>query len=220
MRAQGQIREPEMSSGLTIPRPRGVFTTEQYLALERPAPERHEYLDGEIIAMAGEKVPHGLISTNLIGLFVAQLKGTPCFAVAKDTKVRSGLGVVPARNVSGMFSYPDILIVCGEPEYFDDVGDVIVNPSAIVEVLSPSTESFDRGEKFPRYRTWNATLNDYLLVSQTRPFVEHFRRLPDGTWNMRELIGLDATVTIESIGCALKLADVYDRITFSDQVQD
>ncbi len=208
-----------MSSGLTISRPVGVFTIEQYLALERAAAERHEYIDGEIIAMAGEKLPHGIISTNLIGLFVAQLKGTPCFAVAKDTKVRSGLGVVPARNVSGMFSYPDILIVCGEPEYFDDVGDVIVNPSAIVEVLSPSTESFDRGEKFQRYRTWNATLNDYMLVSQTRPCIEYFRRLPDGTWNMREAVGLEATVAIESIGCELKLADVYDRITFADQAE-
>ena len=213
-----------MSSAFTISNPRPKFTVEQYLALERASEERHEYIDGEIIAMdrgdlemAGERLPHGIISTNMVGQFVVQLKGTPCFAVTKDTKVRSGLGIVSVRSVSGMFSYPDILVVCGEPEFFDDQSDIIMNPTAIVEVLSKSTESFDRGDKFQRYRAWNATLKDYLLVSETRPLVEHFRRQPDGTWNMQEAIGLEAAVVISSISSTLKLADVYDRITFAEE---
>jgi len=156
-----------MSSALTISKPEAKVTIEQYLAFERAAVDRHEYFDGEIVAMAGEKLPHGLASTNIVGLLYAQLKGTPCFAVTKDTKVRSGLGIVSVRSISGMFSYPDILVVCGEPEFFDDQSDIIMNPTAIVEVLSSSTERFDRGEKFQRYRAWNKTLTDYVLVSQT-----------------------------------------------------
>ena len=206
-----------MSSAQRIREPRARVTVEQYLALERAGEERHQYLDGEIIAMAGEKLPHGIISTNLIGQFVVQLKGTPCFAVTKDTKVRSGLGVVAVNNASGMFSYPDILVVCGEAEYFDENSDVIINPTVIVEVLSPSTEAFDRGEKFQRYRAWNATLKDYVLVSQTKPHIEHFHRQLDGGWTMHESAGLNATVNLSSISCTLKLADVYDRIVFENE---
>jgi Uma2 family endonuclease len=167
--------------------------------------------------MAGEKLPHGIISTNMVGIIGLQLKGTPCFAVTKDTKVRSGLGIASSRTTKGMFSYPDILVVCGEPEFFDDDTDIIMNPTAIFEVLSKSTELFDRGEKFERYRTWNPTLKDYVLVSQTKPHVEHFHRKPDGGWDMQEANGLDAAVVIASISCTLKLADVYDRITLPEE---
>jgi Uma2 family endonuclease len=204
------------SIALTITKPRPRFTVEQYLALERAAEERHEYFDGEIVAMAGEKLPHGIISTNVIGQFVVQLKGTPCLVVTKDTKVRSGLGIASGRSTRGMFSYPDILVICGEAEFFDEHHDVIMNPTAIVEVLSKSTELFDRGKKFQRYRAWNTTLQDYVLVSQTEPFVEHFHRQADGTWQMREAIDLDALVVLASISCTLKLADVYDRIKFAE----
>src|SRR4051794_25914744 len=119
-----------MSSAESIPQPRRKFTVEEYLAFERAADERHEYFDGEIIAMAGEKLPHGIISTNIIGILNAQLKGTPCFAVTKDTKVRSGLGIASRRSTKGMFSYPDILVICGEPQFFDDDTDIIMNPTA------------------------------------------------------------------------------------------
>jgi Uma2 family endonuclease len=213
-----------MSSAQSIPEPRRKFTVEEYLAFERASDERHEYLDGEIIpmdrdieAMAGEKLPHGIISFNIGGLLFAQLKGTPCFAVTRDTKVRSGLGVVSTRGVKGMFSYPDILVICGEPEFFDATNDIIMNPTAIVEVLSKSTESFDRGEKFLRLRTWNKSLKDYVLVSQTKPHVEHFRRQPDDTWDLQDAMGLDAAVVLASISCTLKLADIYDRITFAEE---
>jgi Uma2 family endonuclease len=206
-----------MSSAQSMPEPPRKFTVEEYLALERAAEERHEYFDGEIIAMAGERLPHGIISTNIIGILGIQLKGTPCFAVAKDTKVRSGLGIASKRNTKGMFSYPDILVVCGEPQFFDDDTDIITNPTAIFEVLSNSTELFDRGEKFQRYRAWNATLKDNVLVSQTKPHVEHFHRKPHGGWDMQEAIGLEAAIVIPSISCTLKLADIYDRIAFPEE---
>jgi Uma2 family endonuclease len=118
--------------------------------------------------------------------------------------------------VSGLYSYPDVVVVCGEPEYHDAFTDVILNPTAIVEVLSPSTEAFDRGEKFTRYQVWNPTLSDYLLVSQDRPQVEHFHREKDGRWTYQVYTGLDAEVVIPSIRCTLRLADVYDRVSFPE----
>jgi Uma2 family endonuclease len=202
---------------ITVYRPRPQYTVEQYLAMERAAAERHVYLDGQIIAMAGESLQHGIISVNILGLLFVQLKGTPCFAVTKDTKVRSGLGIASARSTRGMFSYPDIVVVCGKAEFFDEHRDVILNPTAIFEVLSPSTEAFDRGDKFQRYRSWNATLKDYVVISQTHPVVEHFYRDPGDKWVMEEAVGLQATVVLPSIGCTLKLADVYDRLEFTEE---
>ncbi|MSQ93299.1 MAG: Uma2 family endonuclease [Gemmataceae bacterium] len=203
-----------MSSAEIVKKPRPRVTVEQYLALERAASERSEYFDGEIIAMAGEKLPHGIISANAVMSLGTQLKGTPCFVVTKDTKVRSGLGVTSARTTKEMFSYPGILVVCGEPEFFDEEHDIIMNPTVIVEVLSPSTENFDRGEKFQRYRSWNPSLQDYVLIAQTRPFIEHFHRQSDETWNMHEASDLNTAVVLPSVGCTLRLADVYDRIAF------
>ncbi|HWY85286.1 MAG TPA: Uma2 family endonuclease [Gemmataceae bacterium] len=205
-----------MSSAPAIPR--ASVTIEQYLSFERASLERHEYVDGRLMAMAGESLEHGIISVNLVNSFATQLKGTPCFVLSKDTKVRSGLGIVSVTSSSGMFSYPDLLVVCGEAEVLDEHRDVIINPVVIAEVLSNSTEAFDRGEKFHRYRTWNPTLKEYLLISQTKPQVEHFVRQPNGTWNMREFTGLDATVTLTSIPCVLKSADTFDRVVFPDNI--
>ncbi len=139
-----------MNAVPTMPKPRSKITIEQYLALERAAFERSEYYDGVIVAMAGESPKHGLVSANLVIEVGTQLKEGPCFVLTKDSKVRSG--IVSARTTKGMFSYPDIMVVCGEPEYFDIHQDVLLNPTAIFEVLSPSTENYDRGEKFHRYQ--------------------------------------------------------------------
>jgi Uma2 family endonuclease len=128
--------------------------------------------------------------------------------------VRSGPTPTPARNMTGLYSYPDVLVVCGEPEYMDEHKDVILNPSVIIEVLSPATESFDRGEKCERYQTWNQSLTDYILVSQDKPMIEHFTRQMDNSWNQRRYVGLEAEVPITSIQCSLKLADVYERVDF------
>ena len=106
------------------------------------------------------------------------------------------------------------MVIRGEPEYHDAHRDVVLNPTVLVEVLSPATEAFDRGEKFRRYQTWKPTLSDYLLVSQDRPQVEHYVRQADGTWSYRRHTGLDACVEITSISCTLRLAEVYDRVTF------
>lgn len=194
-----------------------LHSIEEYLALERAADERYEYLDGSIYAMAGESGEHGDICTNLGGILYSQLKGSHCRARSKDTKVHSGPRPKDPRSIQGFFSYPDLVVICGEPQYHDEHTDVILNPAVIIEVLSESTERFDRGEKFHRYQIWNPTLSDYLLVSQTAPIIEHYSRQSDGNWSYKIYEGLDRHFIIESIGCELRLADVYDRIAFAPQ---
>jgi Uma2 family endonuclease len=143
---------------MSLPHTRLRYTVEEYLALERASAERHEYLGGEIYAMAGGSPAHGAICTNLVAEIRNQLKGTPCQAFTKDLKVRSGPRPPKARSRTGLFSYPDLVIVCGEPQFLDERRDVLTNPAAIIEVLSPTTEARDRGEKFRRYRTFNSSL--------------------------------------------------------------
>lgn len=200
-----------------LPKTESLFTADEYLALERAAEERHEYLDGQIFAMAGESPKHGDISVNLVVSLGSQLKGKPCRARTKDTKVRSGPEPKFRKKFTGLFSYPDILVVCGEPEYHDAFKDVILNPKVIIEVMSPTTEAFDRGGKFTRYQKWNPTLTDYVLVSQDQPQIEHYSRQEDGSWSYNLYAGLSAKVVISSIKCTLKLADVYDRINFPEE---
>ena len=192
-------------------------TVDEYLALERAAQERHVYLDGEIIAMAGESLAHGDISANTHATLVFQLKGTPCRALAKDTKIRSGLAPLSGHAAKGMFSYPDIVVICGEVEFHDALKDVIVNPKTIIEILSESTEAFDRGEKFTRFQKCNPTLTDYVLISQDKRQMEHFCRKPEGGWSYDCYTGADAEVVIASIHCTLKGADVYDRVVFAEE---
>ncbi len=199
---------------MSMPQPQPLFTVDEYLAFERAAEDRHEYIDGHIYAMAGESPEHGDISANLIIALGTQLKGKPCRLRTKDTKVRGGPMPLSGRGRRGTFSYPDLVVICGEPEYHDAHGDIVSNPTAIVEVLSPSTENHDRGVKFARYQMWNPSLTDYLLVSQIEPHVEHFRRHPDGVWTFQRHLGLASRVEIPSIGCVLNLTDVYDRIAF------
>ena len=205
------VGEPDMG----LPKVKPVFTVDEYLAIERFTEERHEFLDGQIYAMAGESLDHGIASVNLVAILVPQLKGTPCQALTKDSKVRSGPTPRLIRSTSGLYSYPDVVIVCGQPEFHDDFKDVILNPTVVMEVLSPTTETFDRGEKFSRYRIWNPTLKDYLLVSQDEPQIEHHSRNDTGGWSCQGHTGLDAVVSIASIQCSVKLADVYDRIAFA-----
>lgn len=200
---------------MAAPKSKPCYTVDEYLILERAAEDRHFFLDGEIVAMAGESNAHGEITMNLAGLFASQLRGTPCRGRIKDTKIRSGKTPMPGQSTRGLFSYPDIVVICGEMEFHDAFEDVVLNPTTIVEVLSPSTEAFDRGEKFKRYQTYNATLREYVLVSQDRPDVEVFARQADGSWQYRRYTGLDATIALPSIQCTLKLADVYDRVVFA-----
>lgn len=190
-----------------------LFTVDEYLTLERSSEERHEYLDGQIYAMAGESDAHADISVNLVVTLGNQVKGTHCRVRTKDTKVRSGPAPKPSQSTTqGLYSYPDLVVICGEPQYHDEHRDVILDPTVILEVLSPSTEAFDRGEKFSRYQMWNPTLKDYLLVSQDRAQIEHYARQADGSWRYNLVQGLGAAVAIASINCTLALSDVFDRV--------
>lgn len=203
-----------------LPKLKPFYTVDDYLEIDRNSEERYEYLDGEIYLMAGESGAHGDICTNLIGEFRIQLKNSLCRARSKDTKVRSSGIVRPSVTTKRMFSYPDLVVICGAPQYHDEVTDMILNPAVIAEVLSQSTEEFDRGEKFERYRNWNPTLTDYLLVSQDKPLVEHYTRQPDKSWLLREYRGLTANLLIESINCNLSLAEIFDRVEFQDDFDE
>ena len=191
-----------------------IYTVAEYLALERAAEERHEYLDGYIYKMAGESEEHGRICMNLAGLLHPQLRGTPCEGRIANTKVRSGPLPLSPRSSKGLFSYPDVFVVCDPIQYHDEFRDIVINPMVIFEVLSPSTEDFDRDIKFERYDRWNPSLQDYLPVAQNAPKLEHYTRQADGSWKYRVYRGLDTNLVIESINCRLNLAEIYERVTF------
>jgi len=199
---------------MSLPQSEVKYTIEEYLAFEREAEERHEYLDGQIYAMAGESPEHGAICTNIGGQLYNQLRGKPCQVFSKDMKVRSGPAPKSRRETKGFFSYPDLLVVCGEMKFHDQYRDVLLNPTVLIEVLSPATEAFDRGDKWERYQTWLPSLAEYLLVAQVRPVIEHYQRQAGGHWLYRRVSGLESSLRLDSIECELRLIEVYDRITF------
>lgn len=191
------------------------LTTEaEYLATERAAFERSEYLDGLVYAMAGESLTHGIISTNLSGTLYQQWRGTSCQLFSKDTKVRSGPLPSDLRSTKGLYSYPDLVVVCGKAETLDEKQDVITNPAIIIEIVSPATEHFDRVEKWLRYQQWLPSLQDYLLVAQSQPLIEHYERRADGQWIYQIARGMESELHLASINCTLRLADVYERVEF------
>ena len=180
----------------------------------QPLISEEEYLDGVIIKIAGESIEHGRICMNLSRIVSTSLLGTPCEAFAKDTKVRSGPMPKPSAPLKGFYSYPDLLVACGELKHHYNFRDVLLNPIVIIEVLSPNTEVFDRGEKWHRYQQWLPSLNDYVLVSQSKPQIESFEHQPNEAWLFRRATGLEAGLPLNSIGCTLRLADVYNRVEF------
>ena len=202
---------------MSLPHTIARYTVDEYLALERESEERHEYLDGQIYAMAGESIEHADISVNLVRELSSQLKGTPCRVWTKDSKVLSGPGIRSYKSIKGLFSYPDIVVVCGEPRFLDEHRDVLLNPTLIIEVLSPSTESFDRGEKFWRYRTHLASLTDYVQVSQALPLIEHFRRQSNDEWVLSTVSDMAGSLHLASINCTLRMNEVYDRVSFPEE---
>jgi Uma2 family endonuclease len=191
---------------MSLPRTLSVFTAEQYLDLERHSEIRHEFLDGTVYAMSGGSPAHSAICFNLAVSIGLQLRGTNCKGFSPDMKVRAG--------DKRLYAYADLAVACGENFFHDEHGDVLLNPIVIFEVLSRSTEAYDRGEKFERYKTIE-TLTDYVLVSQDRPRLEHFSRQPDGTWSLTEMSGLESSLDLSSVNCRLPLAEVYDRIEFA-----
>ena len=188
-----------MSSPQTLP----TLSAEEYLAQERISEIRHEYLDGFVYAMAGETPEHSFICFNLAVAVGKQLEGTPCRGFSPNMKVRT--------DPSGLFAYPDLAVVCGEPAYHDERRDVLINPTVIFEVLSLSTEAYDRGDKFASYRHL-ASLKDYVLVTQTRPRVENYTRQQNNSWLLTEVDGLEGVLSLSSIDCQLSLAEIYARV--------
>ena len=180
--------------------PQSRLSPEEYLALERGAEHKSEYMDGEAVAMAGASFAHNLIVANVVGALWGRLRGTPCAVVPSDLKVKA----------TSRLYYPDVTVVCGEPRFLDEAQDVLLNPTLIVEVLSESTKNFDRGEKFMRYRTVES-LNDYVLIAQDGAHVEHFRRQGEH-WILAETRDPHGLLKFDSIGCELSLVEIYDRV--------
>jgi Uma2 family endonuclease len=187
--------------------PKVYLTPGEYLTFERQSDVKHEYFRGEVFAMSGASQKHVTIFMNMSHLLVGQLKGRSCRTFGADMRVK----VSP----TGLFTYPDLVVVCGRPRFEDKELDTLLNPSVIIEILSKSTEAYDRGEKFAQYRTLD-TLTDYLLVSQDKPRIERYVRQADGGWLLTESSGLDAVMPIASIQCQLPLAEVYDRVEFDE----
>ena len=196
------------------------LTPEEYIAFERKAlPDaeivRHEYLNGELIAMSGASRVHNLITGNIFGELRNLLKGSGCETYASDMRVSSPL--------TSSYFYPDVVVVCEEPRFEDDVFDILLNPIILVEVLSPSTEAYDRGEKFGHYRHL-VSLQEYVLVSQDKVLVEHYRRqekhgsapLKGKDWIFTDFRELEEILPLTSVECELPLQEIYERVTFPD----
>jgi Uma2 family endonuclease len=200
-----------MASAQTRP----FHTIDEYLALERQSEERHQYVDGQIYAMAGESPEHSTICCNITAILVPQLRGRGCRTFSPNMKIRSGPLQRDSRR--GFFSYADLSVVCGEPRFHDEHRDVLLNATLLIEVLSPSTEAFDRGEKFQRYRAHLESLCDYVFISSDKPLAEHFRRQPGGSWLYCAVEGLDGRLGLPSVGAGLALGEVYEGVKFPDQ---
>lgn len=185
--------------------PLPYYTIEQYAEMEESAPYKSEFIAGRIYAMSGGTPSHSLIAGNIILELGNKLKSGPCKVYTSDLRV----GIMPLD----IETYPDVTIVCGEPHINPFDKNSIINPSVIFEVLSPSTERYDRGEKWEHYQRLDS-LQEYLLVSQHKPKIEHYVRQDNGTWIFTSTEGLDAAVTI--LGASLSLAEVYDKITFPE----
>lgn len=185
-------------------------TPEEYLAAEREAETKSEYIDGVVYAMTGAHINHIRIVTNLTAELVIQLRGRKCDVLSNEMKVR--------MPDSRRFFYPDVTVVCGEPQFHDERTDIILNPILLIEVLSKSTEAFDRGAKFLAYQQLDS-LQEYLLVAQDKASIEQFVRQPDGTWNYRAVIGRESSLRLPSVACALNLNSVYDKVDWEQSYE-
>ena len=179
-----------------------LYTPEEYIALERKATLKSEYLSGEILAMSGASLSHTRITLDIATELNIQLRGQECEVVTNDMRVKTSPMVA--------YFYPDIVVFCGEPEFEDDTFDTLLNPVVIIEVLSPSTEVYDKGEKFEYYQQI-ASLKEYILVSQDKVHVEHYQ-FQDMEWKLNTFHTLQDSLTLPSIGCQLPLRDIYTRV--------
>jgi Uma2 family endonuclease len=194
-----------MLADMGVPAEKRRYTIEEYLELEFNAEERHEYHDGEILAMAGTSYEHSLIVANLIAAVHGMLKGKPCRILESNLRVR-----IPHTR---RYFYPDATIICGTPQFDpqDTRPMTVINPRVIMEVLSPSSEGYDRGEKFTAYRELE-TLEEYVLISQSSALMESFFRQGDGTWSFAVVSGLEAMMKIRCLDVEVAMGDVYGGI--------
>jgi Uma2 family endonuclease len=178
------------------------YTPEEYLALEREARYKSEYLNGFITAMSGASRYHNRIAGNFYRKISDQLEDRPCEAFIGDMRVRT--------SPTGLFTYPDVAVVCGEPRFLDEDVDTLLNPTLIVEVLSPSTQDYDRGDKFEQYKAIES-LREYVVVAQDEVLVERFAKRGK-RWIRTAHRDVESTLVLESIGCAVPLRQIYARV--------
>lgn len=182
------------------------LTPQEYLSIERKSEVKSEYWYGEMFAMAGASEAHNLLVTNVVRELSLQLKGKPCRVYPSDMRVR-----IPRKP---SYKYPDVTVVCGKPEFEDARHDILLNPTLIVEILSSSTEAYDRGAKFREYRTFDS-LQEYLLISQDKPLIERYvRQEQTPFWTFSETADLDERLELSVINCELILAEVYENVEF------
>lgn len=192
---------------MTAPLPR--MTPEEYLAFERASEGKHEYVDGYVYAMSGARRAHVALTVNLIAALRTRLRGGHCRPYSGDMRVGAGEG--------RPYFYPDVTALCGRPEFADGEFDTLLNPSVIVEVLSDSTEAYDRGDKFAHYQAV-PSLREYVLVSQHEVRVDRFVRGEGGAWVLTPLEGLGAVLELPSVGCAVPLAELYEDVELPARV--
>ena len=181
------------------------LTPEEYLEIERQAQVKSEYYNGEMFAMAGARWAHNLVVGNTFAELRQQLRTRPCAVTPSDMRVQV--------QATGLYTYPDVVVVCGEPTFKDDQRDTLLNPTVIVEVLSKSTEAYDRGNKFKHYRSLES-LTDYLLIASEAVSTDLFTRQASGSWAISSADRLEDTIEIPSIQCTLRLADLYEKVEF------
>ena len=195
-----------------LPKAELIYTPEKYLEFERSSIERHEFWDGYLFQMAGESLSHSRICVNLTTEVSFNLRGKPCEALSPNMKVRT--------STASLFSYPDLTIVCGEPQFHDRKKDVVINPRMIFEVLSPSTERYDRGKKFQRYKLGNETLTDYILIAQETVLVEHFHKDQNGKWIYENYSELNDVLRLAEIEIEIALEKLYDRVNLQPTIEE
>ena len=179
------------------------LTEHEYLVLERAGEVKHEYVGGEMVAMAGGSPRHNAICGNVVGVLRDLLRDRPCLVLPSDQRVQV--------EGTGLYTYPDVSVVCGRPRFSPKDDHTLLNPVLIVEVLSESTEAYDRGAKFAHYRRLQS-LQEYIVVTAGEERIEHFCRQDGGTWLLTEVSGVDAAVELPVLGVSLPLAEVYAKL--------
>ena len=183
--------------------PKHLLTPEEYLELERKAEYRSEYYGGEMFATSGASRRHSRLGFQLNILIGEHLRNRPCEGYTNDMRV--------LVESNGLYTYPDLTVACGEPRFADDTFDTLLNPTLIVEILSPTTEDFDRGKKSHWYRSI-PSLQEYLILAQDVAEATLYRRQSGGPWSVLDFTGLDAAIELTSIGYALRLRELYAGI--------